>query len=225
MKLLSYTHNFICVYLKGTGKSTFLTAVLCQSFIERKLDEATWTLNKEKRILVTAPTNRAVLVNCEKFLQVTNEYVGLKVLLIGNQDKLLSKKSRALKRVFIDTWLEALIDDLSALRLDLTDKCVQKAKTLIEKLATSIPKTAKTFQLGISELQDLLHTLSDENIDNAKQRLKVLVNKLRNLFDEMKAMKTMKKELLSTSNIIFSTLSSAGSSLMRGTKIDGKYLC
>ena len=225
MKLLSYTHNFICVYLKGTGKSTFLTAVLCQSFIERKLDEATWTLNKEKRILVTAPTNRAVLVNCEKFLQVTNEYVGLKVLLIGNQDKLLSKKSRALKRVFIDTWLEALIDDLSALRLDLTDKCVQKAKTLIEKLATSIPKTAKTFQLGIGRIQNLLHTLSNKNINNTKQRLKVLVNKLRSLFGKMKAMKKMKKELLSTSNIIFSTLSSAGSSLMRGTKIDGKYLC
>lgn len=172
--------------------------------------------------MVTAPTNRAVLVNCEKFLQVTNEYIGLKVLLIGNQDKLLSKKCGALKRVFIDTWLEALVDDLSALQLDLTDKCVQKAKTLIEKLTTSIPKTAKTFELGIGELEGLLYNLSDINIGNAKQRLKELVNKLRSLFDKMKAMKKMKKELLSTSNIIFSTLSSAGSSLMKGTKIDGK---
>lgn len=142
--------------------------------------------------------------------------------MIGNQDKLLSKKCGALKRVFIDTWLEALIDDLSALQLDLTDKCVQKAKTLIEKLATSIPKTAKTFRLGIDKMQNLLRTLSAKNINKAKQKLKELVNKSRNLLDKMEAMKKMKKELLSTSNIIFSTLSTAGSSLMKGTKIDGK---
>ena len=69
-------------------------------------------------------------------------------------------------------------------------------KILIEKLASSIPKTAKTFQLGIGRIQNLLHTLSNKNINNTKQRLKVLVNKLRSLFGKMKAMKKMKKELL-----------------------------
>lgn len=79
--------------------------------------------------MVTAPTNKAVTVLAERFLDIINSAnVTVPVVLIGVEDKLISSSqmeetsydvSSSLQSIFVYTWIKALTDEYQSLLLGL----------------------------------------------------------------------------------------------------------
>jgi AAA domain len=106
----------------GTGKTMLLVTILCRYFMESK--------NKNvplRRIVVSAPTNKAVTVLATRFLKVLKENSNVNVLLVGDADQLFSRDSRKkggknnkwkniftkpdpLESIFLFTWTQRIVD-------------------------------------------------------------------------------------------------------------------
>lgn len=81
---------------------------------------------RPRRLLVCAPTNKAVSVLATRFVQSlesashspTSIAAPINVVLVGDADKLLegAGKSSPLRRVFLYTWMEAIADEYRKLR-------------------------------------------------------------------------------------------------------------
>ena len=74
----------------GTGKSTFLVNVICQRLAK----------HPNSRLLVTAPTNKAVTVLAERFMDVVNNgdddlSCKCNAVLVGVEEKLISPSSKS----------------------------------------------------------------------------------------------------------------------------------
>ena len=69
----------------GTGKTTLLINIIC-----RYLTESSET---NPRLLVCAPTNKAVSVLATRFLQATKDAAAFNAILVGDEDKLLMDES------------------------------------------------------------------------------------------------------------------------------------
>ncbi|KAL7537872.1 hypothetical protein ACHAXR_008767 [Thalassiosira sp. AJA248-18] len=121
----------------GTGKSTFLVNVICRRLAG----------NPNARLLVTAPTNKAVTVLAERFLNVVNSgddddndlSCKCNAVLVGVEDKLISPSSKneaeyiaaeslssSLRSIFVYTWIESLKNEYISLLGSL--KCLHDSK-------------------------------------------------------------------------------------------------
>lgn len=158
----------------GTGKSLFLVNVIC-----RRL-----AINPNARLMVTAPTNKAVTVIAERFLDVLNSgdddlSCRCRVVLVGVEDKLITqsakneaecisaeKLSSSLRSIFVYSFLESLKDEcaswLKSLKLIYDAKKLQKLETLIArvekaktKLSVSIPSARSAHGVAKMLLQQL----------------------------------------------------------------------
>ncbi|KAL3805664.1 hypothetical protein HJC23_005908 [Cyclotella cryptica] len=108
----------------GTGKSTFLVNVIC-----RRL-----ATDPKSRLLVTAPTNKAVMVLAQRFLGVIKDVDSSVInhanpILVGVEDKLISNTCdgngtdcfsngalpTSLRSIFVYTWVEYVKIELLAL--------------------------------------------------------------------------------------------------------------
>jgi hypothetical protein len=236
----------------GTGKTTFLTAVLCRTFlIDYSVDTEYCHLNRNKRVLVAAPTNKAVSVLASRFMKATNSHMGLNVVLIGVEDALFPKDeddddaSKILRGIFVYTWVEELMKDLESLMLCSTkvpilteiEEVFNCANFLVTKMKTGIPELSAKFgslQFGRCWLH-MLSELPQKIVNEGGDILKMLdcvrdVNatlcELLSCLNTMKASESAVGELLNTANVIFSTLTTSGVSLMKRTRgIHGKCKC
>jgi len=131
----------------GTGKSTFLVNVIC-----RRL-----ATNPKCRILVTAPTNRAVMVLAERFLAVTSSgdkdlSTKCNAVLIGVEDKLISSSDEgfissesSLRNIFAYTWLDTvkihcktIISSLEKYMKTMSGSIIDRVKALASKLCDKL---------------------------------------------------------------------------------------
>ena len=102
----------------GTGKTTFVVSVLA-----RLLCEAQEKGKRPRRILVTAPTNKAVGVIAKRFLESCPGLLtkhGIPVSMIGVQNKLLESnddgtEDEGLRSIFCYTWLNSLAEEYGRL--------------------------------------------------------------------------------------------------------------
>lgn len=140
----------------GTGKTTFVVSVLA-----RLLCEAS---KRKRRILVTAPTNKAVGVIAKRFLESCPGLLdqhGVPISMIGVKDKLLEPDDdgnvdRNLKRIFCYTWLDTLAEDYESLQLSLTMEANRSSLVCTpgnRSLSAWIPKASpssknETFMVG-----------------------------------------------------------------------------
>jgi hypothetical protein len=102
----------------GTGKTTFVVSVLA-----RLLCQGPEKGKRTRRILVTAPTNKAVGVIAKRFLEscpgLLTEH-GIPVCMIGVQNKLLESnedgtEDERLRSILCYTWLDSLADEYGRL--------------------------------------------------------------------------------------------------------------
>jgi hypothetical protein len=115
----------------GTGKTTFVVSVLARLLCRPM---GTGTRRRNRRILVTAPTNKAVGVLAKRFLESCPgllDHYGVPVSLIGVQDKLLEAKEdggvdEGLKGIFCYTWLDSLAAEYERLFKDLSESRIGK---------------------------------------------------------------------------------------------------
>lgn len=103
----------------GTGKTTFLVNVICRRLAS----------NPNTRMMVTAPTNKAVTVLAERFLKVVDSCGDdissrCNAVLVGVEEKLIFSPSSeyistealqsSLRSIFIYTWLGNMKDECSS---------------------------------------------------------------------------------------------------------------
>jgi len=204
----------------GTGKSTFLVNVICRRLVS----------NPTARILVTAPTNKAVTVLAERFLKVIScgETPFCSCVLIGVEDKLIDTSTEhvssdvltsSLRSIFVYSWVDTVKDECISLLSSIKelqtsnntecniDTLIANAERIKAKIVISIPSISSVCRSA----KLLVQELKEESLENAIIQIKVLVEAL----DDMDSPVS---ELLATARVIFCTLSTAGSSIIKQTR-------
>lgn len=151
----------------GTGKTTFLASLLCRTLFSVRNDNSI-KIDSKKRILVTAPTNKAVLVIASKFLTFINDNMGLNIVMIGVENKLVgddnydgydgngtqgdpftvASLSPSLRSIFVYTWLDEVTKEYRSFSdylhphsfsLEKRRILINRASILTAKLHSSLP--------------------------------------------------------------------------------------
>lgn len=202
----------------GTGKTTLLVSVICHYLLRARQDK------KKKRLLVCAPTNKAVTVLAVRVLDAIRDDSSTSTVLIGDQERLLAD-NRGLRQVFVYTWRSAIVDEwelvargFQAGTIVNKDELVARAQKLINRIKRQVAgliddQVRTTMSLISTSLQALLeaaHSVTSTSTlcDQIKQLIKLLNN-----WDEREVVQT----LLAEASIIFCTLSSAGAQVMKET--------
>ena len=221
----------------GTGKSTFLINVIC-----RRLARDT-----KARILVTAPTNRAVTVLAQRFLDVVNSCSGdllhdCNAVLVGVEDKLIPNNTSdpgcmpvdtlppSLQSIFAYTWMDSikneyinLLKSLKTLRSSI-DVLVKDATKISNKLCKSIPGAQTVIHYSWMIVNELTIAMQENDPlyhEVSLSHVETATNHIDHLIDAIDEFDNAVPELLSTARVIFCTLSTAGASILKQTrKID-----
>ncbi|KAL9190940.1 hypothetical protein ACHAXT_000646 [Thalassiosira profunda] len=236
----------------GTGKSTFLVNVIC-----RRL-----AANPSARLLVTAPTNKAVTVLAERFLDVVSrgdENLSCKInaVMVGVEDKLISPSkneseyisvealSLSLQGIFVYTWVdrqkrecESLLASLKGLHGAVTqqpggedaakslDTLISHAERVQTKICLSIPSqgsACRCSKMLVRHLQEMAAHESSEELEglpyeSLSTQLEMAIDHAQNLVDALDEVESPVQELLGTARVIFCTLATAGSSILKQTR-------
>ncbi len=231
----------------GTGKSTFLVNVICRRLAS----------NPQSRILVSAPTNKAVTVIAERFLDVltsSNLEFKCNAVMIGVEDKLVSPSSRneessspadqipsSLRSIFVYTWVESLkteclsivycLKKLCDINIEASfDSLVARVEKVEIKISASIPSVgsvccrAKLLRCQMEEAAAAgLWNRSLQEYDvqcpiSVAPMLEKAFYYAEELVEAVNNIDSPVSELLATARVIFCTLSTAGSSLLKQTR-------
>jgi hypothetical protein len=85
----------------GTGKTTMLTATICNFLLTRSRAG-----DKHPRLMVCAPSNKAVSVLAARYLEATTDSCKYQAAMVGDKDKILSEDHAGrLEDIFVYTWL------------------------------------------------------------------------------------------------------------------------
>lgn len=243
----------------GTGKTTFLVSLIFHclfsstikdlSSAKRNPPRITKAARPSKRIMVTAPTNKAILVVTKRFIDIWKDDPDINVVLVGVEDKLIPEDEEdpsristpgigpqaalldptdssysSLRGIFAYTWMDNMIECFTAVQSDLQAGMYNHAissrlQFLIQKLNNSIPNCAG--RSGVSEVAtDCLSAIQRWIGVHVRQSLAELISRLHDI-DPTECI----SELLSTANVIFCTLSTAGISLLKkSTQIDDLFI-
>jgi hypothetical protein len=117
----------------GTGKTTLLVSVICRYVME--------SIHRgiSRSLMVCAPTNKAVSVLCQRFVETITEnhrnHLPCNVILIGDEDKLINdgygrehkhrppsarNETTPLRSMFLYTWTQTVLDEYGRIRRYLT---------------------------------------------------------------------------------------------------------
>lgn len=185
--------------------------------------------------MVCAPTNKAISVLASRFLAAVNQdEAECTVLLVGDADKLLVDERSSndpnssntdaieLRTTLLYTWVKSIIADYRKIKSDFTENSCWCDPTQLRVKALRLERRLrKCYASFPPDLEKLV-----KNINDALESLKrgdpthSIVDLLDNL---MSALETISvddywRHLLSSANVIFCTLASAGGAVFKNTK-------
>mmetsp|Transcript_475 Transcript_475/g.1221 ORF Transcript_475/g.1221 Transcript_475/m.1221 type:complete len:1117 (+) Transcript_475:151-3501(+) len=208
----------------GTGKTTLLTSVICRYIIaSRKLE------HNKRCLMVCAPTNKAVTVLCSRFLNTfLDDECPCNVVLIGDEDKLLENEIRnrenasenpRLRESFLYTFIDTIEHDYLYIRgiLDKGNfrlfKRIFKISHHLEKLLKQKIKDSEVVveAVGVVKLIEKFSKQRDKRYPTE------IINKLDLIIGMIRAWNRDEicQEILQEADVIFCTLGSSGSSILR----------
>lgn len=211
-----------------------MTAVLLRFLLDDTTDEA-------RRIMITAPTNKAVTLLCSRFLDATSKCKTIvNAVLVGDEGNLMAdgvRENKSLQRIYGPTWKTSLIEDFekleSAIRNVSNDrgsfrssrhsnssddrkKLLRLAKFLVKKLDSQLPSSDKHVGKAKADIIAQMESYGAGRVVSTRS----ISNSIRSVTDYLERIDTndVLKELLSTAHVIFGTLASAGSAAVRATE-------
>jgi superfamily I DNA and/or RNA helicase len=221
-----------------TGKTTLLINVICQYLIKYQSEKP----SEKKRLLVCAPTNKAISVLASRFLSATsfiNEVTGHSCVpvLVGDEAKLLrndynvneskgqSHDINNLKDIYLYSWNENLISSYTQLQNSLRQFNTEKAIGDIEGVASCLEDKLKRctyFPEHVFEFANGIKPL----IRKLKEK-KTTVSTVIETIDEFLTILSQTKvddnlmysHILASADIIFCTLCTSGSLLFKQSNI------
>jgi hypothetical protein len=191
-----------------------LTATICK-FLQQRATKG----NAQPRLMVCAPSNKAVTVLAARYLEAERLKTSpFRAVMVGDKDKMLSEDRLRFKDIFLYTWVENMVKDLKTIcqRL-LSDRnkghiFMVQLVALKERLYEAVPEYALRSERGVQALMQrvLASVCSFEKVEVDKSVKKLA---LRLLGIE----RAIQGVLLQKANVIFCTLSSAGATIVRRT--------
>lgn len=198
----------------GTGKTTLLTATICKFLLAR-----TRAGNAHPRLMVCAPSNKAVMVLASRYLEAAEKSATFQVVMIGDKDKMMDNNDnvRRFKKVFVYSWVQNWLKDFYHTALSTTIKSSEKAvqlTLLADALYLHLPKHALHPDRRVKSLVRTVFS----SINNS-QKFAELEKALNYLSLNLRQMESIiHAHLLDNANVIFCTLSSAGTRMIKRTQ-------
>ena len=235
------SHSFFVVDII-TGKTTLLVSIIC-----RYLSDPTFC-DRRGQLLVCAPTNKAITVLAKKFMDaiVTPDYCPYNVLIIGDGDKLLeedhpqntasgakliTKRQSSLSSVFLHSWLLTVIKDFYRIKnypfanqrktqrsLLSKNDLHTLAHRLELKLRFRLPNLPESILDKAAEISLLTGKIKSGHRSNSELNSTVSLL-LKDLRDLNKNFSVVQKDLISSANVLFCTLVSAGGMCLKGHSV------
>lgn len=206
----------------GTGKTTFCVGVICQ-YLLREMPRA-----RKHRILVCAPTNKAISHIAQHFLQSIHPDNGhcLNIIALGNEEKLDAASGAGpfpfnMKSIHLYLWIETVVREYKKLKSRLDGggsrrERAQLADLLRRRLRSSLGQLPSNLEKSI----DVVHKLYDGTQAIETEELDKEIDKTIRQIELLDPV-SVRNSLLSSADIIFSTLSATRSSVAKGTaKVD-----
>lgn len=196
----------------GTGKTTMLTATICNFLLQRRSDG-----NPHPRLMVCAPSNKAVTVLAARYLQAANSKSTFKMAMIGDKEKMLSEDHTGrFGNVFVYTWLQTKLKALEDIASASSLSALERKSTigvLSESLFAVLHKSA--LHERPDGVKSLLQSIITSSVNGDPKQLQEAMKKLTNELASME--RSIQDALLNNANVIFCTLSSAGASIILRT--------
>lgn len=204
------------------GKTTVLVDVICRYIFEKP--------NEKRRLMVTAPSNKAVTVLASRVMDsVNHDIASLHAVLIGDADKLLgddanSSKRSPLRSIFVFSYVQSLVEDYNKLKntclvWDHPTSFEMKARVQRETKLLGI-RIRRCFVLVPEAIEQCLKRI-DSLIgkDNAAFDVKTITCVVEQLQGHMLAApkEDIAKHLLASADVIFCTLVTSGCIMIRET--------
>lgn len=198
----------------GTGKTTLILAIICRYVAMHN--------HHKRRLLITAPTNKATMILCSSFLEAIRTETPPSIVLVGEEEKLFEYKdgSKGLRSVFLYTWIETVVSDLKFIARSRDRFALRVAKSLHHRVSVSLRSEKQV----ITKLSELVSVISDLNSKRESSEQGSLTRELIDLVQmllfeigeewEKKREQTM-TELLANADIIFCTCATAGSTILK----------
>jgi hypothetical protein len=213
----------------GTGKTTLLVHIICQYLMESIAGD------RARCLMVCAPTNKAVAVLCTRFLDTLQrvDQLPCNILLVGDDDKLLddeqSRNNRgkdtsttSMRSIFLYTWIRTVLDRLSVIqnfvaRPTSNEKEVQRILDLTVQLVRRLRQSLSRFPQDMGNALDRVIKLLRDGIVVRSITQKEALNTIWALMKEIEDWKPdlIWQDLLSSAHLIFCTLASSGSGLLK----------
>ena len=218
----------------GSGKTTFTVSCILRCLFQSSEEEM------GRRILVTAPTNKAITVLASRFLVALDGDASFNIVLIGVEDKLVDdddslqrsvnsqtdnlRAPSSLRDIFVYTWLNTMSSTFQAILEEIlaeqtTKSILSRLRGIRKKLRKGIPSLYR--DSGAPQYLDCLigrleQSLYDPDEAPSSSEIEDLFqNMTSSLHDIDQSGAT--QELLATADVIFCTLSTAGISAMKHT--------
>lgn len=216
----------------GTGKTTLLVSIICRYLMESA------ARGVQRRLMVCAPTNKAVTVLVTRYLEsikCTNRDP-FNVVLIGEQDKLLNEEKSLLathetacpvfriRSIFVYTWQSGVVNDCKYIQHKLQSGNAE-LEDIVNRILVLCCRIRNT--LSYSILDQTLVGLIDEIRKSAQSAMNDELpvacycgqwsKLLENLASEIVLLdpSVIVRELMESAHVIFCTLASAGSSIVK----------
>lgn len=199
----------------GTGKTTLLTATICRFLVERSAAGIT-----QPRLMVCAPSNKAVTVLAARYLEAENtKHSAFRAAMVGDRDKMLSEDRLRFKDIFVYDWLLNMIGELRRLCQGVSWRNRTQRRSEVEALSKrlfeNIPDHALRSERGS---RALIKAILD-NMDKDHPAPRQLDKAVQNLAEQLQRNeREIQSEMLGRANVIFCTLSSAGASIVKYTE-------
>jgi hypothetical protein len=224
----------------GTGKTSLLISIICRYLLESRT-----ATNNRTRLMVCAPTNKAVTVLATRFIQATKDDSAFNAILVGDAGKLLmdeqpSKRSahenessfqekKKLRSMLVYQWMSVVIEEYRGIKAllrgrdlkegeeeeeGLNHEILDKARTMHQRLAKSLPGLPLEVLDQAKGIHDALQqwTTMTSQAKGVMSSIDKFVKVLKGLKPE-----TVRSDLMSSANLIFCTLTSAGGLLFKST--------
>ena len=203
----------------GTGKSTLLVTLVARYLMES---------GDQKRILVCAPTNKAISVLATRFMECLDERrANFAPIMVGDAEKLLvdeksssgnSDSANKLRSILCYTWLPTLVEEYCSIRNYFAPKGDRRGTNpqKLYQLGLRLEKRIENGLYGLAEdffqLANKVSTgLSVIQLGGSYDIVPVLSKLIKKLEDLQKTPQdSVWKLLLANANIIFCTCVSAG---------------
>jgi len=173
---------------------------------------------KKRKLLVCGPTNKAVIVLVRKVLSCIKSDDTANVVLIGDKSELLTDNATELESSFAFSFLSSLRKDWRKLEERYWKKkkgqvYIRESNGLLSKMKRQISEGPLIeIESSLSSIEDIFKKgkIEDKNVSILESHFSEIKNSMK-MFDEQQVV----MNLLNSADVIFCTLSTAGSRPLR----------